>query len=475
MLIHPVVPALCLLAAVVIWMNRTRSPRLADLLGIVTPLLCLGLGWLGLSWLGADRTAGRPDSGWLQTDSVTKMVLILAPIAALVMNALRPAPFIVAALLWNSGLLCLMSTCGHPVWWWGALQLTLLPLLLHPARGSFISQQGWHRDPYVVGSGLLALGMLLLCLARVNIVTSTLSMVLILSGMGGLLGWFPFPRILLQGEQTSSVDAFALRTLPLMTGGVLLLRLATLPTVSAEQLGLIALVSLFSAVASAARLLWEDRLSSRIVLTSTCLLSSLAWAGCLCGWETLHPARAWPQSNLPHAQTLFLAILNCEVAALLVLVSCSRVLTARGHEGDYAQTLEGALSAAPVAAVSLLCGVISLAGLPPLPGFWWRSGLIAALLLPHNQSNVTGLIEPNDSFAFLAFAFVLLWILSCLGQLRLLQQVLFASPFRVRTEPSNWRTNLAGGFALLLLGVSTAYPLTLAAQLFLGKMNLLAR
>ena len=59
---------------------------------------------------------------------------------------------------------------------------------------------------------------------------------------------------------------------------------------------------------------------------------------------------------------------------------------------------------------------LSLAGLPPFPGAWWRFGMFMALALPHERSVLTNLIEPHHGFVLFGGVYLLLSIFNTIAQ-----------------------------------------------------------
>jgi NADH:ubiquinone oxidoreductase subunit 2 (subunit N) len=147
-------------------------------------------------------------------------------------------------------------------------------------------------------------------------------------------------------------------------------------------------------------------------------------------------------------------LLCAETAAWLTLLFGCLLLLSPETGGDYDEGFGGALLRQPMPATIMLLGLFSLAGLPPFPGFWWRFSLLSAWMLPYHQSVLTGVMEPHPGARAIACLFVLLWIVTALGHLRLVRILVLNDPFRVRTRQPSVRLWLGAAFSLLLLGVS---------------------
>jgi NADH:ubiquinone oxidoreductase subunit 2 (subunit N) len=254
------------------------------------------------------------------------------------------------------------------------------------------------------------------------------------------------------------------RLLPLLTAGMSLFRDAQVRPLADQQQFLLVVCAAFPLAICSIRLLFEERLSRRLVLSSLATFSVLAVAIALMSWQAAHPSRDWSiTSNFPGGQQLFLSILACETLALLT-VACSFLVIANESEGEqFAQTLTGACWRRPGASIPLLIGLCSLAGIPPFPGFWWRFGLVAGLMLPRRQSLLTRVVEAHGGFTVLVCLLVVLLIINGLGHLRLMQRMLLEEPFRVPSRTAPVRLKFASFIATALLIAVGIIPLSLGA------------
>lgn len=458
-----IVALLLLVGAVGLRLAAQSSGGLVFLLKMGIPCLALGLLAVLISRTPADSLRNL----WID-NGVSRTVAVVMCFTLLLLGWIEAAPGRVAALFWGAGLVCLCATVGLPMVQWASLLLCLFPMVFY-GRAEGVKRLGIvSRHPaLVLGSVLFTIGFWLLTSIDREHPGATIGMITLLCGMGGMLGWFPFPRLRsLSGDETSPAAIFAKRLFPCLTAAVLLLRMVERNPFGSSQMVLIALTATFSLLLCGARLLQEERLSSRLVLSSLSLFGFLLFVVCLGNWEAQNAKRDWAvTSNLPSAASLFSSILACEVIALLVLVCSLHALRTPSEEGDFSQSLAGAVQQRPLSGTIAVCSLASLAGIPPLAGFWWRLGLVSAYLLPHRQSNVTQVMEADQLYAMLGVVLTGLLILNSAGQLLLLRRMLFEDAFRLRSETPSMSTRWASGAGLLVLAVLTAYPLSLASIL----------
>ncbi|WP_437229638.1 hypothetical protein SH661x_001547 [Planctomicrobium sp. SH661] len=466
-----VVPVFLLAALCIRWLGPERS-RASLAVALLAPLA-------GFALLAFQIFDQQSPIGLLwRDDSLSRLTTLIACSVCLIVGLIETSPILLTATLWSAGMLVLASVGSLSAVQWGALQFSVLPLMFYHREKSAVWKVVLTRHAtLLLGSLLFGAGYLLVSSFDPAAPPATIGMVLLLSGLGGMLGWFPFPR----AASGSSIDdspgaVFGKRSLPLLTAAVLLYRLIERQPLAMSQSTLLALAALFSLVLCGARLLQEERLSRRLVLTSISTFGFLLIAIFLQNWEYAYPDRDWElRSNLPGGRALFLSIMACETAGLLAAACGFRLMNAEQTQGDFAQTLGGAAGRRPLAGAASMGGLMSLAGLPPFPGFWWRFGLMAALLLPHRQSNVTKVVEADPAFSLLAVLVVVAIAINTLGHLRLLQQMLFEEPFRLRAPHPGKSGRLAAGLALILLLATSMAPLSLARILDEGGSDSLAR
>ncbi|SFH58455.1 hypothetical protein [Planctomicrobium piriforme] len=454
-----IIAVLLLVLACVVKMLGSGRARLGQ--GLIATGSLIALGLLVLQAL-AKTASATPD--WLTTDAVSLAAAAVAIFSCLIVSLLDSSPTRNSAACWSGGLLVLGGIASTPLLLWGSLQFSVLALLFYGRTQSDKPASLPVRHASVLtGCVLFAAGMLLQLKFPDTSAWGVCGTAMLVCGLGGMLRWFPFPRVATAtSDGDASLAVIGQRLLPTMTAAVVLWRLAELHSFSQQQGFVLAIAAMFTLTICSARLLQESLLSRRKTLTLLSTFSFLIVAVCLQNWELTHVARDWASSsNLPTGRTLFISILVSETAALLLSLCGQRLLQANGDNSDVAETLAGAMFQKPLASLPLLVGVFSQAGVAPLPGFWWRFGLIAACLLPHRQSTLTRVMEGDNGFSLLAVVLLVLIIINSLGQLRLVQRVLFDEPFRVRDGRVNWGVRLATGVALAALLFVASRPLSL--------------
>jgi len=454
---------LLLLAGAMLIRLSAKEEWLVQSLKTGIPLL--GLGLLAYEILAAPMILS---GGIWRDDSLARVAALIACVVPLVIGCLETRSDLLALVFWSSGLLVLGASSSLSLVQWAALQFAILPALFFGRTSLSFSAGVISRFPtQVLGSGLFTTGFFLLQATDVEHPAATISLILLICGLGGMLGWFPFPHVSTTGDEEVSPGAvFGKRFLPATIAGIFLFRLVERQPLTSDQSTTLAVAVMFSLGLCSARLIKEERLSRRLVLSSLSVLSCLLFAVCLRNWEAGHLHRVWEMSsNLPGATSLFVSILACETAGLLALTCGFQLLNVEREGADFVQTLAGAASKRPWTASCSLVGLLTLSGLPPFPGFWWRWGLIAACFLPHRQSNVTQIMEADRTFSLLALLITLLLISSSLGQLRLLQQILLDEPFRLRSDRCPRAIRLATTLSLLMLAGVACVPLSLSQLL----------
>lgn len=450
---------------------RSWGARLPTMIVAIKLLIPLAAGGIVIGHLAATSGSGGGPN-W-SDDSVARGVLLVSCGVPLVVGLLESSPALLATTFWSAGLLALGSLSLFPAIQWCCLQFSILPLLFYGRTSNAGRTDLVARHPtLMLGSSLFSVGFLLMSVFNVTSPAATIGLVLLLCGIGGILGWFPFPRVagdVLEDEFVGAV--FGKRFLPLLTAAVFMFRMVERQPLQAAQANLLILAAFFSLFLCGVRLLSEDRLMRRLLLGSLSTLSFLLIAVCLQNWEFAHPDRDWQlTSNFPTGRMLFISILMSETSGLLALTCGFRLFQPAEQGLHFSQTLAGSARCRPWAAATSLAGLLTLAGAPPFPGFWWRFGLVGALLLPHRQSNVTQLTEADHMFALLALLVVGLLAVNSIGHLRLMQQMLFDEPFRVRGHRSSRAVQLATGMALAWLMGIMLVPLSLANRLTRTEM-----
>lgn len=292
---------------------------------------------------------------------------------------------------------------------WLVLQIAVLPeFVLGIRRHSLM--MAIRQDLLLLTGSVLYTGGFWMFLNSPDTQLQQTGVLLILTGIGGMLGWFPLPYIQPRSEAhhgtqgiTTVLTLIGDTLLPVIIAALFLFRVNQRNPWSESELALLAVISIYSLTLTAIRLSSTFDTSKRCQLAILMVLSKANIATVLTGWERIHPDLDWElTSNLPSGQFLFLTILVIDSLGIIVLV-CG--LHFRGRLGDAAAIL----------------GTLSLAGVPPFPGAWWQFALFSVLLLPHQRSVVTQLLEPHDGMIALAVGFAAASLLTLLGHLSLAQ------------------------------------------------------
>lgn len=447
--------------------RRTR-PSLIECLSVSGINLCIVAGML---WISPKLALS---GNWYRGDELSAVCLLLAlvlPTYTVVL--LGPGPEVRLATLLCGGLL-LMSLARSP--WMLAISPLLIawgPALFAATDEEIDARSLWKaRSLEITGCGLSLVGLGLICLGpndSANGAFGEMGLALLLCGLGGLLGWFPVPRVSPTADRIDAPAALVVRRLvPCLLAAVFLLRLTETWVPTRSQTALLGIVALYSLAVVAVRCYGNPYLSQRLSLGVLSSLGTLILAICLVAWTRRHPELNWSgPSNLPDASRIFLMLFAAETAALLLIAATLHLLGWDPQAGDLAETLHGALKIRPWAASVLLAGELSLAGIAPTPGFWGRWTLFGLCVLPHHRSHLTRLAEPDWSFLALGIGLLFAWVLMLTVRLEFLNELAFAEPFRMRRETSSRGAAIAVGlaavgFALLVLMPVSVVPATRA-------------
>ncbi|MBT5018281.1 MAG: hypothetical protein HON04_06000 [Planctomicrobium sp.] len=296
------------------------------------------------------------------------------------------------------------------------LQLTLVPMFVELILSAGSSTRFTRVLPIILSNVLLASGFWF-GLPSNDLFTHQAGIVLMCVGVGGLTGWFP-----VFGKQNTQ-KRLSRSLIPICLAAIFFYRTVQTFIWSEQDLALLAVISLFSLAICGIRLMGPLLMEQRIHFSILTILSNANIATILIGWEKLFPARTWiGTSNIPSGKFLLIAILVTEsFAAILMILSHQRFI--KEENGNLNETdFVIKMNSSPWLGKIFLAGNLSMAGFPMFPGSIWRFALLAALILPHEKSNVTQLAEPHRAFIFLAIVFMLATILVTLGQVRMLQR-----------------------------------------------------
>lgn len=310
----------------------------------------------------------------------------------------------------------------------------------------------------------LTLGLSILGMAGSDGSAQQLASILVVCGIGGLLDWFPFPRV--HPHSQNLVDVIPCRLLPVIAASSFFWKLVSLNQMSESNLAWLAIAGLFSLLFSALKMMGETSLSRRISIAPLTILSHSLIASLLLGWIQLNPQRNWiATSNFPSVATLFVVILTCETLGCLGLITGCCLIAPHANHDLSDDLLSGVIRQKPWVGTVMLTSLLSLAGLAPAAGFWWRFLVTSALLLPHRQSTLNGLTEAHAGLTTFAIALVSIWLLLAVSHIILIGRVLLEIPFRVRDVSAPVSIHIAASILMLCLLALSVMPLRIAEQL----------
>lgn len=453
---------LLLMMAIVNRLAGRKRPQLIRIVTVMAALLVIGL--LASSIVTSAVTSGS----WWRDDMISRGSLMTAGAVVLIVSLLETSPILIAATCWSAGLLCLAGLSSLLMVQWAAIQFSIFPLLFYGVNCSQ-SPPRWQAvvtgaPQLILGSVLYAIGFVLIAMGDSTSSTFTIGVILNLCGMGGMLGWFPFPHVVEASSDSSHPGSlFGKRYLPALTSAVVTCRIIERNSLGPDQANLLILAAFFSLALCGIRLAHEDRVSRRVLLSMLSTFSFLLVAIFLQNWAWTHSGRNWQlSSNLPGGGELFVSIMICETVALLAIVAGTHAVSPEAESAEFCETLSGVVRQKPLLSLCLILGLISLTGIPPCPGFWWRIMMPGLLLLPHRQSNVTEVMEADHSTITLGVVIAVLVIVHAVGHLQWLHRLFLDSPFRIRDIPTGRRQLLALASALVLLGIVFLTPLSVS-------------
>lgn len=220
--------------------------------------------------------------------------------------------------------------------------------------------------------------------------------VLTIAGLGGLAGWLPFAwrlpsedEDLPPGAEISPVAVTLLRLAPVTTALIAGWKLTPTVFVPAADraLPVLYLTAAISLIAGGARL-WSSGRDAPLCP----LLSALALAGIVADVSLSREQTRLPV-DVPSGGAWGLAAAVEAFGVLVVLASLQRSTDRPGTWPRWVERLAR----------------FDLGGVPPLPGFWLRSGLLLALVSRQSPSNITGEFEPPAGLLALALLAAAAW------------------------------------------------------------------
>ncbi|MCH8830970.1 MAG: hypothetical protein IID45_15465 [Planctomycetes bacterium] len=256
--------------------------------------------------------------------------------------------------------------------------------------------------------------------------------------------------------ETSSVwSAGLLSVLPKIAGFLILLRFCLPVLVGFEESGMLIAVALSAAslaVCSAMALFQSNlrRLLAYVVTAS----SGFVLVGVAVGfWSQAHLQPGTASVGVLDGTTAAVIQLAVFVVSIVVVYAVLHYLHRTGHRVDHVEDLRGLIRTEPAAAVCLLVALLSLAGIPPLPGFWARLLLLLSSLSVPGELDGSAASAPHGAFVALAILAAIAVLLLAAVLMRLIA-VIFLEGRVGRTRPGGGSGSLAVavvGAALLIL------------------------
>ncbi|MEZ5942559.1 MAG: hypothetical protein R3C18_14285 [Planctomycetaceae bacterium] len=242
--------------------------------------------------------------------------------------------------------------------------------------------------------GCLGLAMFQQQVALVGSLTAqTLGLVLFLPSLGWLTRWFPVPRFAGSESNQSLISLLGTALLPRLIIPVALVHLIRLIGSNEAPLPLLMPAAIIPLILAAVRI--RKSASSREILDMAALIPVAGGIGAirLIVWDASHQR---PDYTLGRATPLLTG--EQLLPVLLLVFAVAWIVTAVGltqRRDDNEALLTGWQAGRRL----LAClGLLSLAGIPPLPGYWWRLTLLTGLTIPHSRSSLTSLydVQPGE-------------------------------------------------------------------------------
>ncbi|MCA9029191.1 MAG: hypothetical protein KDA66_00205 [Planctomycetaceae bacterium] len=245
----------------------------------------------------------------------------------------------------------------------------------------------------------LVLGCLGLAMFRQQVVLvgplteQSLGLVLFLPSLGWLIRWFPVPRFVGGDSNQPLISQVGTALLPRLIIPLALVHLVRLIEPGAVPLPLLMPAAIIPLTLAAVRI--RKSASTRDILDMATLIPVAAGIGAirLIVWDANHQH---PDYTLASATPLLTG--EQLLPAVLVMFSAAWMVSAVGLS-DATEQNEPSPTWLQSGRRLLAClGLLSLAGIPPLPGYWWRLTLLTGLTIPHSRSNLTRLydVQPGE-------------------------------------------------------------------------------
>ncbi|MCA8990950.1 MAG: hypothetical protein KDA88_03180 [Planctomycetaceae bacterium] len=242
--------------------------------------------------------------------------------------------------------------------------------------------------------GCLGLAMFRQQVALVGPLTGqTLGLVLFLPSLGWLTRWFPVPRFVGGDSNQPLISQVGTALLPRLIIPLALVHLVRLIEPGAVPLPLLMPAAIIPLTLAAVRI--RKSASTRDILDMATLIPVAAGIGAirLIVWDANHQH---PDYTLASATPLLTG--EQLLPAVLVMFSAAWLVSAVGLSEATEQNEPSATWLQSGRRLFASLGLLSVAGIPPLPGYWWRLTLLTGLTIPHARSSLTSLyaVQPGE-------------------------------------------------------------------------------
>ena len=287
------------------------------------------------------------------------------------------------------------------------------------------------------------------------------AMVLIFAGFGFKLSLVPFHFAALDVfENTSAWHGGLLAVLCKAVGFFALIRVLVGTMAGFAETGqLLALIlAVTTMIFGSAMALLESRVRRLLAFVTISQTGFLLIGLAAAFWNSAHPQPAVQSGwGLPGGvQSAMFFLLTYSLAAT-GLVAVLVYLARRDRAVEFVEDLTGLKRTERVAAACAILFLLSLAGIPPLPGFWARLFVVLACLNVLSESSMSQVLVPHPGFVLLALLAVLNVVLTTTVALRLIKAIALDDPI-ARPQPTGGRGALAAAViaALLTLGIAAS-------------------
>jgi NADH-quinone oxidoreductase subunit N len=283
------------------------------------------------------------------------------------------------------------------------------------------------------------------------------AMVLIFAGLGFRLSIIPFhfgnPDIY---QATTAWNAGLLAVVPKAAGFIALIRVLSESMAGFESTGqLIALVlAAVTMTIGNSMALFQSNVR-RILAYTTMAHGGFAMIGIAVGfWDAAHPTQSLEAgTSLPGGIFSCIFYLAGSLLATTGFFAILVYLARQKRQIEYVEDLRGLIRSEPLAACCAGVFLLSLAGIPPLPGFWGRLFVLASSLSVRAESSGEFLTGTNPGFLVLGLIAVLNLLMTAAVYMRMMI-VMFLESQVSRPQPSGGRPALAAAVLVALLTIA---------------------